>query len=301
MATGLLFSGQGAQAVGMGRSLYENNASARELFERADAVLGYALSKLCFEGPQEALTPTKVCQPALYVHGYAAFTVLRERGKLEGLKTALGLSLGELTALAAAEAFDFETGLRTVAERGRLMQEACEATEGTMASVIGGEREKVQELCEACDIDMANLNCSGQIVISGEKAKVLDAVERAKGMGFKLVKPLVVAGAYHSRLMEPARKAFEGFLQTVDIQAPKLKVFTNTTGGLVESPEAIREALTKQVVSSVLWEDCMRGAAALGVETFYECGPGAVLAGLAKRIDREIKVVSVAEDTDVPA
>ncbi len=300
MTTGLLFSGQGAQSVGMGASLYENSSLARELFDEANAVLGYSLSKLCFEGPQEALTQTNICQPALYVHGFVIFKMLQKSGKLEGLKTALGLSLGELTALAAAGAFDFATGLRTVAERARLMQLACEASEGTMASVIGGEKDKVAELCKHCDIEMANLNCPGQIVISGEKAKVLAAVEHGKAMGFKMIKPLTVAGAYHSRLMEPARVGFEAFLQTVDIHKPQLVVFTNTTGGVVSEPNEIRTALTRQVVSSVLWEDCMANAVKLNVDTFYECGPGTVLAGLAKRIDRTARVVSIAEFSEMP-
>lgn len=299
MATGLLFSGQGAQAVGMGKSLYDHNATAKALFDEADEVLGYSLTKLCFEGPQEELTQTKICQPALYVHGYAGFTALKEAGKLEDLKTSLGLSLGELTALAAAGAMDFATGLRTVAERARLMQMACEASEGTMASVIGGEAEKVQELCEACDVEMANLNCPGQIVISGEKAKVMDAVDKGKAMGFKLIKPLTVAGAYHSRLMEPARVEFEQFLKTIDFKTPELTVFTNVTGEQVSTAEQIRDALTQQVVSSVRWTDCMQNAAKLGIDTFYECGPGGVLAGLAKRIDRSIKVISVAEFDDI--
>lgn len=285
----------------MGKTLYENSARARAVFDEADAVLGYEMSKLCFEGPQEDLTQTKICQPALYVHGFAAYRVLQDAGKLSGLKTALGLSLGELTALAVAGAMDFATGLRTVAERARLMQQACEASEGTMASVIGGEREKVQELCEVCDVEMANLNCPGQIVISGEKTKVMQAVEQGKSMGFKLIKPLTVAGAYHSRLMEPARQAFAEYLETVPFEKPELTVFTNTTGEAVSEPQAIREALAKQVVSSVLWEDCMRSAAALGVSDYFECGPGGVLAGLAKRIDRSLKVTSVAEFADVPS
>lgn len=283
----------------MGKSLYDHNATAKALFDEADEVLGYSLTKLCFEGPQEELTQTKICQPALYVHGYAGFTALKEAGKLEDLKTSLGLSLGELTALAAAGAMDFATGLRTVAERARLMQMACEASEGTMASVIGGEAEKVQELCEACDVEMANLNCPGQIVISGEKAKVMDAVDKGKAMGFKLIKPLTVAGAYHSRLMEPARVEFEQFLKTIDFKTPELTVFTNVTGEQVSTAEQIRDALTQQVVSSVRWTDCMQNAAKLGIDTFYECGPGGVLAGLAKRIDRSIKVISVAEFDDI--
>ena len=168
MSKGIIFSGQGAQKVGMGLSLLENSETAQALYEQADRILGWDLSGISFEGAESELTETRVCQPALYVMGYAVFQLLRERGRLEDLSLAAGLSLGELTALAAAEAFSFEDGLRVVAERGRLMQEACEATDGAMASLIGGEVEAVQALCEAHDGDMANINCPGQIVVSGE-------------------------------------------------------------------------------------------------------------------------------------
>ena len=302
MSKGLLFSGQGAQKVGMGKSLVEGSATAKALYAQADAVLGWEqpLSQICFEGPEETLTETRVCQPALYVMGYAIAKILGEQGKLDGLSLAAGLSLGELTALAAAEAFTFEDGLRVVAERGRLMQEACDATDGAMASMIGGSREAVEELCAAHDVDMANLNCPGQIVISGESAKVAQAVEAAKAAGgFRMVVPLKVAGAYHSRLMEPARAAFEQFLAGVEIREPKLTVLSNTTGKAVKTPGEIRTALAKQVVSSVLWEDCLREAAALGVTELYECGPGGALAGMVKRTDRTLSVTSIAEYSDL--
>ena len=300
MSKGILFSGQGAQFVGMGKSLYAGNATAKALFDQADAVLGWKLSEVCFDGPEATLTETRVCQPALYVHGYVVYTLLKDAGKLGEVTLAAGLSLGELTALAAAESFTFEDGLRVVAERGRLMQEACDATDGAMASLIGGSREAVLALCAEHDVDMANLNSPGQIVISGESAKVAKAVEAAKAAGgFKMVVPLKVAGAYHSRLMEPARAAFAEFLKTVSIAEPKLTVLTNTTGKAVRTPDEIRAALAKQVVSSVLWEDCLREAASQGVMEFYECGVGGVLAGLAKRTDRALKVTSVQELADL--
>jgi len=300
MSLGLLFSGQGAQKVGMGQSMAEGSPLAKSLYEKADAVLGWSLSDVSFNGPEETLTLTKVCQPALYVHGYVGFSLLKEAGKLPGLSLAAGLSLGELTALAAAEAFSFEDGLRVVAERGRLMQEACDASDGAMASMIGGDRASVEALCAEHDVDMANLNSPGQIVISGASAKVAQAVDAAKAAGtFKMVVPLKVAGAYHSRLMEPARIEFEKFLAGVEIKAPKLTVLSNTTGKAVSTPDDIRTALARQVVSSVLWEDCVREAAALGITEFYECGPGAVLTGLARRIDRNLKVTSIAELADI--
>ena len=300
MSKGMIFSGQGAQKVGMGQSLVEGSPTAKALYEKADEVLGWNLSEISFNGPEESLTETRVCQPALYVHGFAVYSLLEEAGRTDDVTLAAGLSLGELTALAAAGSFSFEDGLRVVAERGRLMQEACDATDGAMASMIGGNVEAVKELCAAHDVDMANLNCPGQIVISGETAKVGQAVEAAKAAGtFRMVVPLKVAGAYHSRLMEPARVKFEKFLDGVEILEPKLTVLSNTTGKAVNTPSEIREALAKQVVSSVLWEDCMREAAAGGVTQFYECGLGAVLAGMAKRTDRSWKVTSIAELADL--
>ena len=301
MATALIFSGQGAQKIGMGKSLYENSATARAIYDEANRVLGWDLAKICFEGPDAELTQTKVCQPALFVHGLALHAILKEQGKLGDVKFALGLSLGEVTALTAAGVFDFATGLKVVAERGRLMQVACEQTVGGMAAVIGEERAKVAELCRDFDIETANFNAPGQIIVSGEKSKVEAAVVAAKDRGMKKVIALNVAGAYHSRLMEPARAAFADFLARVTFAAPQLTVFTNTTGQVVGDAVAIREALVKQVVSPVLWEDCMRATAAAGATGFWELGSGAVLAGLAKRTDKAWVVRSFAEFSDLVA
>jgi [acyl-carrier-protein] S-malonyltransferase len=286
----------------MGKSLYEANPVAKSIYDRAAKVLPFDLKDICFNGPAETLTETRVCQPALYVQGYAIAEILRERGHLKDLKACLGLSLGELTAYAYAGVWDFETGLRIVAERGRLMQQACESSKGGMAAVIGGSREDITKLCAAFDIQAANFNCPGQVVISGEAEKVNAAVARAKEFGpFKLVKALTVAGAYHSRLMEPARAAFEKFLQDIPFNAPKFTVYTNTTGEAVSEPSALRAALAKQVVSSVYWEDNCRAAAASGITQFYECGPGAVLAGMMKRTAPEAPVTSIAEFAEIPA
>ena len=285
----------------MGRSLYENSELAKALYDEANEVLGWDLKTICFHGPEEALTETRVCQPALYVQGYVLFEMLRERGKLDDLVAACGLSLGELTALAAAGVYDFATGLRLVAERGRLMQEACDATEGGMASVIGGERTEVERLCREFDIEMANLNCPGQIVISGEKGKVMAAVENAGDRGFKMVKLLNVAGAYHSRLMETARDAFASFIGDFDFKRPEIAVYTNVTGEKVDKRAAIKDCLIRQIVSPVRFEDCLRHAGGEnGVDTFYECGPGKVLAGLARRTDRGLRVTPVAEFGELP-
>lgn len=303
MALALLFAGQGAQKVGMGKSLVENSAAARGLYEEAGRVLGWDLAKVSFEGPEAELTQTKVCQPALFVHGLALLAALREAGKVPaGEPTmALGLSLGEVTAYCAAGVFDFATGLMIVAERGRLMQVACEQTTGGMAAIIGEERAKVQELCKEFDIEAANFNAPGQIIVSGEKSKVDALVAVAKDRGVKKLVALNVAGAYHSRLMEPARAAFAAYLDGIAFAAPKFTVFTNTTGQAISDPAAIKAALVKQVVSSVLWEDCMRASAAAGATGYWELGPGGVLAGLARRTEKTWIVKSFSEFADITA
>jgi len=290
----------------MGRSLYEQSVAARALFDEADSILGWSLSRTCFEGPEEELTQTKVCQPALYVHGLALYAALQELGKLspttpaatQSPSYALGLSLGEITAYAAAGVFDFATGLRLVAERGRLMQHACEQTQGSMAAILGESREAVAALCAEFDIEAANFNAPGQIIVSGEKEKVAAAVTAAKAAGKKVI-PLNVAGAYHSRLMESARAAFADVLREVEFSRPAFTVFTNTTGRAISEPEELRAALAAQVVSSVLWEDCMRSAVAAGASEFWELGPGGVLAGLARRTEKSWDVKSFSEFDDL--
>jgi [acyl-carrier-protein] S-malonyltransferase len=285
----------------MGKSLCEGSTAARALYEEANYVLGWDLAKVSFEGPDLELTQTKVCQPALFVHGLAVLAAMREAGNVPAGEPhfALGLSLGELTAYCAAGVFDFPIGLKIVAERGRLMQLACEQTTGGMAAIIGEDRAKVQALCREFDIEAANFNAPGQIIVSGEKAKIEAAVAAAKDRGLKKVMPLNVAGAYHSRLMEPARAAFAAYLEPIQFAAPKFTVFTNTTGQAISDPAAIKAALVKQVVSSVLWEDCMRSAAAAGATQFWEFGPGGVLAGLARRTEKTWAVKSCAEFADL--
>ncbi len=287
----------------MGASLCQHSAAARAVYDEANCVLGWDLKAVSFGGPDAELTQTKVCQPALFVHGIALLAALRESGRLPqtGPAFGLGLSLGELTAYCAAGVFDFATGLKIVAERGRLMQEACEKTSGGMAAIIGEDRAKVEELCREFDIEAANFNAPGQIIVSGEKSKIGAAVAAAKERGMKKVMPLNVAGAYHSRLMEPARAAFAVYLAPLSFSPPRFGVFSNTTGGRVAEPTEIKAALVAQVVSSVRWEDCMRSAAAAGATEFWELGPGGILSGLARRTEKAWPVKSFSEYADLAA
>lgn len=289
-----LFSGQGAQQVGMGKDLHTQSPLARDCYERACEVLGWDIKSISFEGPEDALTQTKVCQPALYVQGYVIAKLLQERGMKPG--AAIGLSLGELTALALADVFDFETGLQIVAKRGELMQAACEASQGAMTSLIGSTPEVVSELCNHYGVQIANLNCPGQIVISGEKTRIEAANQRAKELGvFKRVIVLNVAGAYHSALMEPARIEFEAFLKPIKLRAPLFPIWSNVKAQLHRDPEAIRAGIVTQIVSSVHFEDCLKAALKAGFSHAYECGPGNVLSGLARRTDPALTVLPYSE------
>ncbi len=292
---GLLFAGQGAQAVGMGRDLAEQFPTAADLFQQADDVLERKLSEIAWNGPIEDLTKTSNCQPALFVHGLACLSVLRELAGNFRIGGAAGLSLGEMTAHAAAGTFDFEKGLKLVQRRGELMDEACEKTSGGMAALIGAEENIVRQLAADEDVDIANINAPGQIVISGELAKVEAAVGVAKEYGVRRATMLNVAGAYHSRLMESAYEKLGPVLQHVPMQPPSFPVISNVTGEEVKTPIEIRRALQDQVTGTVRWLDCMERLAALGCDFFIELGPGGVLAGLLRRTLKGADVVSVAD------
>ena len=297
----VLFAGQGAQAVGMGKDLADAYPRAREIFQKADAALGAPLSKVMFEGPIEDLTKTSWCQPALYVHGLVCLELLKELAPGLEIGAAAGLSLGEFTAHAAAGTFTFEEGLRLVAKRGRFMDEACAASEGGMAAMIGGDETAVRGLAEAVDIDVANFNAPGQIVVSGEKAKVEEAVAKAKEHGIRIAKPLQVAGAYHSRLMRPAQEKLAAALQGAEIGAPSFPVISNFLARPVASPDEIRSSLESQVTGSVRWAESMQLLLDEGFEKFVELGPGGVLAGLMHRIRRGTPVLKVAGAGDLAA
>ncbi|HZS16520.1 MAG TPA: ACP S-malonyltransferase [Candidatus Udaeobacter sp.] len=291
----LLFAGQGAQNVGMGRDLAEQFSTAADLFRTADEVLDRNLSDIAWNGPIDDLTKTSNCQPALFVHGLACLVVLRELTGDFPISGAAGLSLGEITAHAAARTFDFATGLKLVEMRGQLMDEACATTSGAMAAMIGAEENTVRALAADTDVDIANINAPGQIVISGERAKVEIAVGLAKEYGIRRATMLNVAGAYHSRLMETAYQKLWAVLQNIPMEAPRFPVISNVTGEEVKTPDEIRQTLQDQVTGTVRWLDCMQRLCALGCDFFIELGPGGVLAGLLRRTFKGIDVISVSD------
>ncbi len=291
----LLFAGQGSQAVGMGKDMADQYPAAANIFRNADDILGRKLSDITWNGPLEELTKTSNCQPALFVHGLACLAVLRELAGEFSIGGAAGLSLGELTAHAAAETFSFEDGVRLVQKRGELMDEACAATVGGMAAMIGADENAVRQLADEEDVDVANINSPGQIVISGELAKVEGAVAVAKEHGIRRATMLNVAGAYHSRLMESAYQKLGAALIDVQMQMPRFLVISNVTGREVKTLPEIRQALQDQVTSTVRWVDCIQRLIAMGCNSFIELGPGAVLAGLVKRISKDAEVVAAGD------
>jgi [acyl-carrier-protein] S-malonyltransferase len=296
---GLLFAGQGAQSVGMGRDLAEQFPVAEDLFQQANDILGRKLSEIAWNGPIDELTKTSNCQPALYVHSVAALAVLRDLAGEFPIGGAAGLSLGEMTAHTAAGTFDFATGLKLVQRRGEFMDEACAATQGGMAAMIGGKENDVRRLAADEDIDIANINAPGQIVVSGELAKVEVAVGVAKEYGIRRAMMLKVAGAYHSRLMQSAYEKLEQALTHVSIQAPRFPVISNVTGEEVKTPEEIRRTLRDQVTGTVRWTDCVERLLNLGCDFFVELGPGNVLTGLLKGARQGADVMSVGDAESV--
>ena len=297
----LLFAGQGAQSVGMGQALAAHHPAAGDLFVRADEILGRSLSGIAWNGPLEELTKTSNCQPALYVHGLACLAALRSVSGDFPIEAAAGLSLGEWTAHAAGETFDFATGLKFVETRGRLMDAACAATAGAMAAMIGADETTVRTLAADTDVDVANINAPGQIVISGEAAKVEMAVSMAKERGIRRATLLNVAGAYHSRLMNSAYEQLEEPLLNASLQLPRFAVMSNVSGEAVGTLPEIRTALRDQVTSTVRWADCMENLLARGCDLFIELGPGEILAGLLRRTRKDVEVVSVSDPASVHA
>ena len=295
---GFMFSGQGAQTVGMGADLVAASKGARELFEQADQVLSDPISRVCFDGPLAALTESRNCQPAIYAMSLAALAAFRERLPCEPIVCG-GLSLGEFAAAQAAGVFSFADGLGLIAARGRLMGDACQATDGTMAAILNADPELVATTCAEHDADVANYNCPGQIVISGGRPQVEAAIAALKAAGVGKIIPLQVDGAFHSRLMQSAADQFSGVLEAAAVGVPSVPLAQNVVGGLVTDPAAIRGNLCAQITGSVRWEGCVRAMLSLGVEALVEFGPGKVLSGFMRRIDPTVPTYNVGTAEDL--
>jgi [acyl-carrier-protein] S-malonyltransferase len=299
--TALLFAGQGAQVVGMGKDLAEKFPSAKAWFARANAALGYDLAGICFNGPETELTKTENAQPGIFLVSWVVFQLLKEQVPNLKFDATAGLSLGEFTALTAAGAMSFEDSLRVVRQRGKFMQEACDATRGGMAAVIGLDEIPTREVCAGAGVVLANLNCPGQLVISGEEEKIIRACELAKAKGARKAIPLPVAGAYHSPLMAGAQTKLQSELAKIIISAPVVPVISNVTAQPHNSPPEISARLVEQVTSSVLWENSMRYLLAQGFTRFIELGPGTALSGFMKRIDKLAQMLNVADVASLEA
>jgi len=296
----VLFSGQGAQKVGMGLDYYEQEPTAKPYFDKAREILGEEFIKVLFEGPAEELTRTSYCQPALYLHGYVTLQLLKEKFPELKIVGAAGLSLGEFTAHAAAGTFTFEQGLRIVAKRGALMEAACLNTAGAMAAMIGGEVEAIEALAKECGVDVANYNAPGQIVLSGTKEGITQAVGLAKERGVRMAKELQVAGAYHSQLMLSAQEGLAKVLAEESIAEPQIPVISNFSTEKPITAEAIKNNLVNQVTGSVRWSQSMLKLIEEGQQNFIELGPGKVITGLMSRTNKtvEIKAIEALSDFD---
>jgi len=288
----IVFSGQGAQGVGMGKDLAEAYPECAALFKTADDVLGYSLSQICFEGPEEELTRSDRCQPAIFVTSMACYKALQLKAGNLAFGAAAGLSLGEWTALHAAGVLTFEDTLRVLEARGRFMQEACDEREGGMVSVIGLSREQLEDICAKTGVEMANINSPQQIVLSGERSGIEEAGKLAGEAGAKGAVVLKVAGAFHSSLMNSAAQRLDEMLQGVEFSAPTIPVVANVTGQPHEA-DKLRERMVAQVNSSVLWHACVNWFTGNGYDSFVECGPGRVVTGLIKRIDRTVALHNI--------
>jgi [acyl-carrier-protein] S-malonyltransferase len=285
----------------MGRDLAESFPSAKNWFERANTALGYDLTTICFNGPESELTKTENAQPGIFLVSWVALQLLKERAVNLRFQATAGLSLGEFTALTAAGVMNFEEGLKVVRLRGRFMQEACEATQGGMAAVIGLDEAPTREVCQQAGVVLANLNCPGQLVISGEVEKIAQACDLAKARGARKALPLPVAGAYHSPLMASAQPKLQAQLERISLQPAGATVISNVTAQPHDGPESIRARLVDQVTSPVRWEDSVRYLLAQGFTRFIELGPGTALTGFMKRIDKNAQVLNVSDVASLDA
>lgn len=285
----------------MGRDWAEQFPSARQWFDRANAALGYDLASLCFHGPEAELTKTENAQPGIFLVSWVALELLRERAPLLRFDATAGLSLGEFTALTAAGVMTFEDGLKVVRLRGRYMQEACDTTKGGMAAILNLDEATTRAVCQEAGVELANLNCPGQIVISGAADKMAAACELAKAKGAKRALPLPVAGAYHSALMAGAQPKLQAALAGVPLELPAVPVISNVTAQPHGAPADLHRRLVEQVTSPVRWEASMRHLLAQGFTRFIELGPGAALSGFMKRIDKNVAMLNVADVASLEA
>jgi [acyl-carrier-protein] S-malonyltransferase len=295
---GYLFAGQGSQNVGMGKGLYAAFPQAKAVFDKADEVLGFSLSSLCFEGPQEELTKTNNCQPAIVTMSIACWEVFKSKHpEISGYMA--GLSLGEYSALVAAGALKFEDAVYLVRRRGEFMEEAALKKPGKMLSVIGLDLAAVKEVCAITGTEIANINCPGQTVISGTPLNIENAQKISKEKGAKLAVILDVSGAFHSSFMKEVGDKLAVELEKTKIAQPEFPVVSNCNARVALNPQEIRENLIKQVAQSVLWEDSMKLMLSEGVRNFMEFGPGKVLKGLMRRINSDAQVVNIEKETDL--
>jgi [acyl-carrier-protein] S-malonyltransferase len=299
MKTAFLFPGQGAQTVGMGRDIAEAFPAAAALYKKANEIVGYDLQDICFTGPQEKLDSTTISQPAIFVTSAALLEVFKQHaaGSKVTADVTAGLSLGEYTALYAAGAMSFEDGLKLVQKRGNAMQAAADTTQGGMVSILGLDAEKVRQLCaKAADGELlvpANFNCPGQIVLSGTKSACEQAEKLAAEFGAMKAIVLRVAGAFHSEMMSPAADTLKQALAQTSIASPATKIIANISAQYYQDGDQIRDGLTKQLVQPILWQNCMEKLLADGVDAFYEIGPGRVLTGLMRKINRRANIINI--------
>jgi len=295
-----VFPGQGAQEVGMGKEFYDSSSEAKDIFDKADQVID-GLTDVIFNGPQEKLTSTAFCQPAIFTYSMAALSALRVHPKFQNIdpQFAAGLSLGECTAVAASEALSFEEALQLVERRSSFMEKATSLKKGAMAAVIGFDKLKLVDICTAVGAQVANFNAPDQIVITGEAEKVAKASKVITEQGAKRVIPLDVSGAFHSSLMQPAVPKFEDELKKIEFKTAHFPIVSNVDGQPADDPDQICANLAKQITSSVQWVDSIRYMAAQGITDFIEIGPGNVLKGLIRKIDRDLKVYNIRKPEDI--
>ena len=297
MKIGWLFPGQGAQYVGMGKDLYENCPESKDIFDEAEKILpGLGIKRLCFEGPIEELTQTANSQVCILVASIAALHVLKTNDEIVACA---GLSLGELTSLVAANSIEFSDAVKLVRRRGELMEQASQKNPGSMASIIGLSFKDLEPACKESGAEIANLNCPGQIVISGTKESVEKAMALATEKGAKKAIPLKVSGGFHSSLMKEAAELFKLELDKIKFSSPQIRVISNVTADYERSPDEIKANLVKQLFSPVRWEESIRKIASQGVDAFYEIGPGKILKGLLRRIDPNLKVCNIEKTQDL--